>query len=114
MPERFAGKTFYTREEAEALGMKVPRALTAEELAARRAKWAEWEATTPPPPEGTPDYRTSKNYRDDLVGTEFAGWTQDPATGEWRDKHGRPAYDATGQRIRYEYEEEESGDHGAQ
>jgi hypothetical protein len=35
------------------------------------------------------------------VGTEFEGWTRDPDTREWRDAHGRAAYDANGQRIRY-------------
>ncbi|MEG8182585.1 hypothetical protein GZH49_29385 [Nocardia terpenica] len=101
MPKRVGGKTFYTREEAEELGWKLPPVPTPEEQAARRAEWDEWIANTPPLPEGTPIYLDSKNYRDDLVGTEFEGWTTDPDTGEWRDAHGRPAYDATGQRIRY-------------
>jgi hypothetical protein len=101
MPREVGGKIFYTREEAEKLGWKLPPIPTLEEQAASRAEWAEWERNTPPLPEGTPDYRSSKWYRDDHFGTEFEGWTQDPATGEWRDARGRPAYDAAGQRIRY-------------
>ncbi|PPJ31762.1 hypothetical protein C5E45_23160 [Nocardia nova] len=102
MPERFAGKTFYTREEYEQInGTRLPPIPTEEERAAARAEWDEWARSTAPLPEGTPDYRSSPAYRDDLVGTEFEGWTTDPDTGEWRDAHGRPAYDSNGHRIRY-------------
>ncbi|WP_147471483.1 hypothetical protein [Nocardia stercoris] len=101
MPEKFGGKTFWTREEAEAAGMVLPRQLTDEELAARRERWAEKVRNAPPRPAGEPDYRSSKNYRDDLVGTEFEGWTRNPETDEWFDAKGRPAYDANRQRIVY-------------
>ncbi len=100
MPEHFAGKTFYTKEEAEALGMKIPEH-GPERTAELMAYFAAAEAAAVPMPEGTPTYKDSPNYVDDLVGTEFEGWTVDPDTGEWRDAQGRPAYDADGQRIHY-------------
>ncbi|MCM6773939.1 hypothetical protein NDR87_10700 [Nocardia sp. CDC159] len=98
MPDHVGGKSFYTREEAEARGWKMPEH-SLERTAELKKMFADTERDTPPLPEGTPTYLDSKNYRDDLVGTEFEGWTTDPATGEWRDAQGRPAYDATGQRI---------------
>ncbi|WP_187684238.1 hypothetical protein [Nocardia wallacei] len=103
MPKKVGGKTFYTREEYEELhpGVKLPPVPTPEEQEANRAEWDEWIRTTPPLPEGEPNYLSSKNYRDDLVGTEFEGWTR-TADGQWLDKHGRPAYDANGQRIQYD------------
>ena len=101
MPKRVGGKTFYTREEAEALGMDLPPVPTPEEQDALVAQWDEWFRNNPPRPAGQPDYRSSKNYRDDLVGTEFEGWTRNPDTDEWFDAKGRPAYDANGQRIAY-------------
>ncbi len=101
MPREVGGKTFWGREEWErAHGEKLPPVQTPEEQAALIAEWDEKIRNAPEPPAGVPDYRSSKNFVDDLVGTEFEGWTIDPA-GQWRDAHGRPAYDAQGQRIRY-------------
>ncbi|MBU3066154.1 hypothetical protein KO481_32135 [Nocardia sp. NEAU-G5] len=103
MPRRVGGKTFFEREEWERIhGKKLPPVPTPEEQAARRAEWEAAIAAAPEPPAGVPDYRSSKNYFDDLIGTEFEGWTMDPDTREWRDARGRPAYDAQGQRIRYD------------
>lgn len=100
MPEHFAGKIFYTKEEAIARGMKIPEH-GPERTAELMAKFAAAEAAAEPLPEGTPTYLNSRNYVDDLIGTEFEGWTRDPATDEWRDAQGRPAYDENGQRITY-------------
>jgi hypothetical protein len=102
MPKDFAGKIFYEREEWERIhGKKLPPVATPEEQAALRDEWDEAIRNAPEPPAGVPDYRSSKNNYDDLIGTEFAGWTIDPATGAQLDAQGRPAYDAHGQRIRY-------------
>jgi hypothetical protein len=79
----------------------LPPVATPEEQAALRDEWDEAIRNAPEPPPGVPDYRSSKNYFDDLIGTEFEGWTMDPDTREWRDAKGRPVCDANGRRIRY-------------
>ncbi|MQY20448.1 hypothetical protein [Nocardia macrotermitis] len=101
MPERVGRFTFYSREESEQMGIKYP---SAEELAATDAIFEEFTrlGATLPPREGTPGLGWGEKYFiDDLVGTEFEGWTHDPATDIWFDAQGRPAYDAKGQRIQY-------------
>lgn len=99
MPKDFGGKIFYTKEEAEALGMNIPEH-GPERTAELMARFAAAKKAAVPLPEGTPTYKDSINYRDDLIGTEFEGWTVD-RTGAWRDRHGRRAYDDAGARIRY-------------
>ncbi|WP_157117769.1 hypothetical protein [Nocardia vaccinii] len=81
--------------------MKLPPPLTDEEIAARRAKREARRESAPPPPQGPPPEGRKSAYRDDLIGTEFEGWTRDPATDTWYDAHGRRAYDENGQRIHY-------------
>ncbi|WP_067664719.1 hypothetical protein [Nocardia miyunensis] len=100
MPKRIGRFTFHSREESEKLGLIPSDA----ELEAARAEMAEFMARgeampprTDPPGMGW----GQKYYIDDLTGTEFEGWTRDPATDTWRDAHGRPAHDENGQRIRY-------------
>ncbi|MGV9723549.1 hypothetical protein [Nocardia beijingensis] len=89
MPEKFGGKIFYTKEEAEQLGLT----LSAEEMAradAILAAFAETVRNAAPAPEGTVPPGFGGRFSDDLEGTEFEGWTRDAKTGQWFDKEGRP------------------------
>ena len=102
MPKDFGGKIFYTREEyEEEFGEKLPPPLTEAQQEAKRAAWDQWAASAPSYEGPQPEPGRKSAYRDDLIGTEFEGWTRDPATDTWTDAHGRPAYDANGQRIHY-------------
>jgi hypothetical protein len=101
MPERTGRFKFYSHEEAEEMGLVPP---TAAELAASDEMFEEFTrlGATLPPRQGSPGLGLgAKWFIDDMVGTEFEGWTHDPATDTWRDAHGRPAYDENGQRIHY-------------
>ncbi|MBF6076444.1 hypothetical protein IU498_17615 [Nocardia beijingensis] len=88
MPEKFGGKIFYTKEEAEERGL----VYTQEEYDRNEAifeQFARERAAAGPAPEGmAPGF--GGRFSDDLEGTEFEGWTRDPKTGQWFDKEGRP------------------------
>ncbi|MFF0528359.1 hypothetical protein ACFYT3_08210 [Nocardia amikacinitolerans] len=100
MPKKVGGKLFYTSEEAEELGL-MP---SAEEIARNQQILDQFNRTLrnapPAPEEDTPGF--GGRFSDDLGGTEFEGWNQDPKTGKWFDKEGRPAYDEDGRRISYD------------
>ncbi|MCX4093591.1 hypothetical protein [Nocardia sp. alder85J] len=97
MPEKFGGKTFYTSQEAAERG-SVP---SPEEIARADQAFEEFNtrrSTAAPAPEGsTPGF--GGRFSDDLEGTEFEGWTRDPATNQWFDQHGYPVRYDEGHRI---------------
>ncbi|MFF3226018.1 hypothetical protein ACFYV7_24685 [Nocardia suismassiliense] len=88
MPREVGGKIFYTREEAEAAGIKLP---TPEEFARNQAILDQFDAdirAAAPPPEGVTPAGFGGRFSDDLEGTEWEGWTV--VNGQWFDQHGNP------------------------
>ncbi|MFI7000731.1 hypothetical protein [Nocardia sp. NPDC050175] len=94
MPKEVDGKIFYTREEAEAAGMKFP---TTEEDARDLAileKFAADLRAARPAPEGVMPAGFGGRFSDDLEGTEWEGWTY--FKGQWFDPQGNLADDEKG------------------
>lgn len=98
MPERIGRFSFYSDKELDEMGWVPP---TAEELDAARATLDAFGrlGETLPPTQGS--HLGDKWHVDDMVGTDLEGCTRDPVTDTWRDAYGRPAHDATDQRIHY-------------
>ncbi|MFB8275845.1 hypothetical protein [Nocardia colli] len=88
MPKEVGGKIFYTRDEAEAAGMKLP---TPEEFARNQAILDQFDAdirAAKPASEGTAPAGFGGRFSDDLEGTEWEGWTV--KGGQWFDQNGNP------------------------
>ncbi|WP_225730488.1 MULTISPECIES: hypothetical protein [unclassified Nocardia] len=70
MPERIAGKTFYSPEEAKAAGFTP---LTPEEIEEAKKRFAEFSAAAAAVPESEKIPQPDR-MSDDLAGTEYEGW----------------------------------------